>query len=250
MWGMSANSLRFAYTGMIRAEALWGVELGWRGQREWEEEFDKLQYQALKKYINATYESRRELVSQIAAVETLRMALDVVQARVLEKLMRDLSYMDDLWKDDRSGRCIEEGRLWDDFDKPYLMDDKYTSVLMAIIGKAGRVREERYEKISWGGNYAKGEVPEINLNCSATASKAKWERSIERVKEENWVLYSNGSKNEERRVGSGWVSHGGKIQGKIGLGKLATVWDGEIKAIAEALTAWDKSGKVIILMDS
>ena len=28
MWGMSANSWRLAYTGMIRAVALWGVELG------------------------------------------------------------------------------------------------------------------------------------------------------------------------------------------------------------------------------
>ena len=113
------------------------------------------------------------------------MALDVVQARVLEKLMRDLSYMDDLWKDDRSGRCIEEGRLWDDFDKPYLMDDKYTSVLTGIMGKEAIVIEEGNEKISWEGNCTKSEVPEINLNCSAIASKMKWEKNFERAKEGN-----------------------------------------------------------------
>ena len=39
--------------------ALWGAEIGWRGQRDWEEEFEKLQYQALRKYVNATHESRR-----------------------------------------------------------------------------------------------------------------------------------------------------------------------------------------------
>ena len=33
------------------------------------------------------------------------------------------------------------------------------------------------------------------------------------------------------------------------MGKLATVWDREIKAIAQALTDWNKSGKVIVLTD-
>ena len=91
------------------------------------------------------------------------------------------------------------------------MDNKYTLVLTAIMGKAGRVREEGNERISQGGNCTKNEVLEINLNCSATPSKAKWEKSIERVKDGNWVLYSDGSKNEDGRVGSGWISYGGKI---------------------------------------
>ena len=204
----------------------------------------------MKKCVNATHGSRRELVSQIAGVESLRMALDAAQARVMEKVMRDPSYIDDLWKDDGSGRCIEEGRTWDDINNAYLVDDKYTSVLTAIMGKAGKIREEGNERISWGGDCAKNCVPEIDLNCSPTDSKSKWKRNIEKVKEGNWVLYSNGSKNEEGKVGSGWVSHGGRIQGKEGLGKLVTVWDGEVKAVAEALSAWDKSGKVIVLSDS
>lgn len=29
-WSMSANSWRSAYTRMIRADALWGIELAWR----------------------------------------------------------------------------------------------------------------------------------------------------------------------------------------------------------------------------
>ena len=95
----------------------------------------------------------------------------------------------------------------------------------------------------------KNNIPEISLNCSSTALKSKWEKSIERVKD-NWVLYSDGSKNEEGRVGSDWVSHGGKIEGKEGLGKLATVWDGEVKVVAEALFACNKSGKVVVLTDS
>ena len=66
-------------------------------------------------------------------------------------------------------------------------------------------------------------VPEINLNCTSTTPKSRWERNIEKVKEDNWVLYSDSSKNEAGRVGNGWVSHRGKIQSKEGLGKLATV---------------------------
>ena len=54
-------------------------------------------------------------------------------------------------------------------------------------------------------------VSEINLNCSNSSPKLKWENSIERAKEGNWILYINSSKNDEGRVESGWMSHGGKI---------------------------------------
>ena len=44
----------------------------------------ELQYQALKKCINATRGSQRELVNQIAKEESSRMMLDAAQARVIE----------------------------------------------------------------------------------------------------------------------------------------------------------------------
>jgi len=72
---------------MIHTIALWGSELGWRGQRDWEKRFEQLQYQPLKKCINATHESKIELVSQIAGVESPRMALDAAQARLMGKIM-------------------------------------------------------------------------------------------------------------------------------------------------------------------
>jgi len=62
-WGISATSWRQIYTGIIRAIALWGSELGWRGQRDWEKEFEQLQSQVLKKCVNATHGSQKELVS-------------------------------------------------------------------------------------------------------------------------------------------------------------------------------------------
>ena len=43
-----------------------------------------------------THGSRRELVSHIVEVESLRMALDAAQARVIGKLIKDPSYIDNL----------------------------------------------------------------------------------------------------------------------------------------------------------
>ena len=84
----------------------------------------------------------------------------------------------------------------------------------------------------------------------ATATKAKWEKTIERIKKGNRVLNANGSKNEEGSVESGRVLLEEMIQGKVGLEKVTLVCDGQIKAITEALIRWDKSGKVIVLTDS
>ena len=95
MWGMSANTGRLVYTEMIREVGLWVAEPGWRGLRDWEEEFEKLQYQALKKYVNMTYGSRRKLVSLIAGVESPKIALDTAPASVMGKLIRDPLYIDD-----------------------------------------------------------------------------------------------------------------------------------------------------------
>jgi len=39
-WGISPTSWRNLYTDMIIAIALWGADLGWRGQRDWEREFE------------------------------------------------------------------------------------------------------------------------------------------------------------------------------------------------------------------
>ena len=93
---MSANSGRFSYTRMIRAVALWEAELGWSRQKARDEECEKLQYQALKKYIDAKHASKGEPVSQIAGVESLRIMLNAAQARILVKLIRNPSYMDNL----------------------------------------------------------------------------------------------------------------------------------------------------------
>ena len=68
-WGMSPLSWRQAYTGMIRSMGSWGVEVGWRGQREWREEMELLQYAALRKCTGAVLGSWKILVQGMAAVE-------------------------------------------------------------------------------------------------------------------------------------------------------------------------------------
>ena len=52
-WGMSLVSWRAAYTGMVRAVASWGVEIGWGGQKEWSQEITLLQNAAMQKSFGA-----------------------------------------------------------------------------------------------------------------------------------------------------------------------------------------------------
>jgi len=107
--------------------------LGWRGQRDWEKDFEQLQYQALKKCVNATNGSKIELVSQIAGVESPKVALDAAQARLMGKIMRDTTTLEDLMFDDKTGRIAERGREYNDFGQEYTVGlDGFTSVLTAI----------------------------------------------------------------------------------------------------------------------
>lgn len=61
-WGMSPLSWRQADTGMIRSVASWGLELGWRGQRDWRTIMEKLQYTALRTCTWAVSGARNEAV--------------------------------------------------------------------------------------------------------------------------------------------------------------------------------------------
>ena len=61
-WGISRLSWRQAYTGMIQSVASWGVEVGWSGQREWQEMMESLQYAALRKCTGTVIGSRKTVV--------------------------------------------------------------------------------------------------------------------------------------------------------------------------------------------
>ena len=90
--------------------------MGWRGQKRWKQKIIDLQYQALTKCVNSVKEARKELVREIAGVESPRMALDVAQARLLGKMMRDPTTLGDLWSG--PGKPVypaemEEGTNWE-----------------------------------------------------------------------------------------------------------------------------------------
>jgi len=56
-----------------------------------------LQCQAPSKCVHAVRGARKELVSEIAGVESPRVALDVAQARLLGKLRRNPTALWDIW---------------------------------------------------------------------------------------------------------------------------------------------------------
>ena len=72
-----------------------------------------LQCQGLSKCVDAVRGARKELLSEIAGVESPRMALDAAQARLLGKLMRDPTALGDRPREgsipSRSGRGDELG---------------------------------------------------------------------------------------------------------------------------------------------
>ena len=88
-WGMSPLSWRQAYMGMIRAVTAWGVEIGWRGQKEGREMMEKLQYQALRKCTGAVVGAEKVLVRQIAAVEDVETFAEAAQGRFLARAISD-----------------------------------------------------------------------------------------------------------------------------------------------------------------
>ena len=54
---------------MVKGRILWRAELGWKGQKDWRREMERLQYQALKKSTGAVQGSSMEKVNRIGGVE-------------------------------------------------------------------------------------------------------------------------------------------------------------------------------------
>ena len=82
---------------MIRVVALWGAELGRKGQKAWLKEFERLQYQALSKCTGATLVASREKVNYIARVEDVKTIVDSTQVRYLARCVTDPATTSDLW---------------------------------------------------------------------------------------------------------------------------------------------------------
>ena len=95
-WGISPSSWWQLYTSIFRSIAIWGSDIGWRGQRDWRAEMQKLQNQALRKCTGAAYRSLGEKVERIVGVEPVDMILDRAQTQFFARVVADPTVIGDL----------------------------------------------------------------------------------------------------------------------------------------------------------
>ena len=182
-WGMSLVSWRAAYTGMIRAVASLGVEIGWRGQREWRHEITLLQNAAMRKSLCAVKGSPGRKASAIAAVEEVKTFAKAATERFLARTLRDPL---------RAGIGVVDER----------------------IASGGQ--------LSVGGGCWRGLVEVVDLGPCKTSSAAEWERAIEGESRGRLVVYTDSSRNDDGKVGGGWYATGNGA-GSMAVGSIATV---------------------------
>ena len=263
-YGISPRSWRQLYTGMIRAVALWGSELGWRGQKQFQKQLQQLQYQALRRATGATIGSSIEKVNRIAAVEDVHITLNASQQRFMARCMQDPARTRDIF-----GGCDSElGRAWHDNLPSRIQEenqgrDGYTSVASRTLGITAFEEEE----ISWGEELEPTNVETIQLYRRSQTIEGEevkvylgkddpssdWLCAIKSIERSGTKIgYSDGSL-EEGQVGAGWhaLGTGGSIiTGYCYVGQRATVWDGEIRGIQRLLQGTRNEKDILLLADS
>ena len=82
-------------------------------------------------------------------------------------------------------------------------------------------------------------MEEVRIGCSASCAADIWEENIEEaVGERDTIVFMDSSKAKDGRVAGGWakdIFQAGPRDGGRYLGMRATVWDGEVAEMAEAL---------------
>jgi ribonuclease HI len=104
-------------------------------------------------------------------------------------------------------------------------------------------------KLRFGGACKVSKIQEVDLKLSSEDPKEKWQRRISEVGEGAVVVFTDGSKIEGGGVGASWWDQERRKGYGIGLGKIATVWDGEVAGLRGALTH-APAKKILILSDS
>ena len=208
-WGMSPVSWRAAYTGMVRAVASWGVEIGWQGQKEWRHEMTLLQNAVMRKTLGAVKGTSGRKAGAIAAVEGVETFARAATGRFLARTLCDPP---------RAGiGVVDEG----------------------IAGK---------RRLSCGGECWCGHVDVVDLGPCKSSTAEVWERAIKEAGEGRLVVYTDGSRDSGGRVGGGWHAPGNGA-GSVAVGSIATVWDGELAGIRQALRMAPKV-EMLVLSDS
>ena len=70
--------------------------MGWRGQKTWEKEFARLQYQALRKATGAVQGTAIDKVNRMAGVENVATHLDNNQVRFVAQCVEDPTKLGDI----------------------------------------------------------------------------------------------------------------------------------------------------------
>ena len=194
-WGMSPVSWRAAYTGMVRAVASWGVEIGWRGQKECRHTMTLLQNMAMRKTLGAVKGTSGRKAGAIAAVEDVETFARAATGRFLARTLCDPP---------RAGiGVVDEG----------------------VAGTG---------QLSCGGECWRGHVDVVDLGPCKSFTSEVWERAIKEAGAGKLVVYTDGSRDSGGQVGGGWHAPQNGA-GSVAVGSIATVWDGEVAGIRQAL---------------
>src|SRR5258705_406963 len=151
--------------------------------------------------------------------------------------MGDPEGVGDIWPGSaKLGNKEEIGRHWRDkalrwAPLEYKGKDGYTSVASRMLAQLDL---EEDEELSWGGLCPRVQVDELDLELGSTDNRDWWEYRLqdEDLIQGRKLVYSDGSKLEDGKVGGGW--YGEQQMGSTRVGDTVTVWDGEIAGMLGA----------------
>ena len=103
----------------------------------------------------------------------------------------------------------------------------------AGIGRVDRGMTGRGQ-LSLGGDCWHGRLDVVDLGPCKSSASATWEQVIKEAGEKRLVVYTDGSGDGDGRVRGGWHAPG-NWAGSVAVGNIATVWNGEVARICQAL---------------
>jgi len=129
-------------------------------------------------------------------------------------MMQDPTALGDMWSgpgkavypaEVEEGTNWEAGRSWKDCGPQWnnVDIDGFTSVMSRVLNKAAEIGEGD-EGFSIGSRVKKGDIPEVKLQANKDSKADKWGLAICEAREESIGVFTDGSMNENRRVGRGW----------------------------------------------
>ena len=150
------------------------MELGWRGQKAWEKEFGRLQYQALQKATGTVQGTAIDKVNRMAGVEDVPTHMGNSQARFVARCVND-----ELAEEG-------EGQRWNDHGPEWVSKEGKKDGYISTLTRAVSTLPEG--KPLWGGLCQKVDIEEVDLRPTGAKGSEQdpdnpgaWETEIERA---------------------------------------------------------------------